>query len=32
MKILRAVEAGDIAGAKRLRDDARRATGRPDQG
>jgi enoyl-CoA hydratase len=32
MKILRAVEAGDLDGAKRLRDDARRATGRGDQG
>lgn len=32
MKILRAVEAGDIDGAKRLRDESRRATGRPDQG
>jgi enoyl-CoA hydratase/carnithine racemase len=32
MKILRAVEAGDIDGAKRLRDESRSATGRPDQG
>lgn len=32
MKILRAVEAGDIAGAKRLRDEARRAMARPDEG
>ncbi|HXQ50088.1 MAG TPA: enoyl-CoA hydratase/isomerase family protein [Stellaceae bacterium] len=32
MKILRAVEAGDIAGAQRLREETRRATGKPDQG
>jgi 2-(1,2-epoxy-1,2-dihydrophenyl)acetyl-CoA isomerase len=32
MKILRAVEAGDIEGAKRLRGEGLRAMGRPDQG
>jgi 2-(1,2-epoxy-1,2-dihydrophenyl)acetyl-CoA isomerase len=32
MKILRAVEAGDIDGAKRLRGEGLRAMGRPDQG
>lgn len=32
MKILRAVEAGDIDGAQRLRDAARRATGGAEQG
>jgi enoyl-CoA hydratase/carnithine racemase len=32
MKILRAVEAGDIDAAKRLREDARRASVRGDQG
>ena len=32
MKILRAVEAGDIEGANRLRDEARRSSARPGEG